>query len=243
MDTNDTTSNALQRPLIISPHLDDAVFSCGGLIAAADEVTVVTIFAGVPSKAGECATDWDMACGFANAREAIEIRRGEDKRALSSLGARAVWLDFCDSQYRETPDASAIADALMQIVQQYDPAAVVLPAGLFHADHELAHRVALQVRRDRMQSEWLMYEDALYRGIEGLLQRRLAALLADRILATPADMPLAAETESMLPAKLQAAQCYLSQLRGLNTPGRPGYADLQAPERYWRLATVRESKR
>jgi LmbE family N-acetylglucosaminyl deacetylase len=228
----------MRRPLIISPHLDDAVFSCGGLIAAAEEATVVTVFAGVPVNAEECVTEWDTACGFVNAREAIERRRGEDKRALSSLGAHAVWLDFCDSQYHETPEPSAVAHALIQVVQRHEPETILLPAGLFHSDHELAHRAALLVRRDHPHSTWLMYEDALYRGLEGLLQRRLAALLAERIAATP----LALDVHDRVPEKLQAVQCYLSQLRGLNTPGRPGYADLQVTERYWRLANIQESK-
>jgi LmbE family N-acetylglucosaminyl deacetylase len=232
----------LRRPLIISPHLDDAVFSCGCLIAAAEEATIVTIFAGVPANAEERKTEWDAACGFSNAREAIEMRRGEDKRALSSLGAHAVWLDFCDSQYDETPEAHGIADALMQAIQQHDPESILLPAGLFHSNHELASRAALLVRRDRPHSTWLMYEDALYRGIEGLLQRRLFALLAEHIAATP----FALDVHRHVPEKLHAVQCYMSQLRGLNTPGRPGYGDLHAdlrmPERYWRLANIQEPK-
>jgi hypothetical protein len=100
----------------------------------------------------------------------------------------------------------------------------------------------LLVRRDRPPSTWLMYEDALYRGIEGLLQRRLSALLAEHIAATP----FALDVHRHVPEKLQAVQCYMSQLRGLNTPGRPGYVDLQAdlrmPERYWRLAHIQEPK-
>jgi len=236
MNANDIASRALHRPLIISPHLDDAVFSCGALISAADEATVVTVFAGVPPNAEERATEWDTACGFVNAREAIERRRGEDKQAVAALGARPVWLDFCDSQYGQSYELATIARKLLEVIQHCNPDAVLVPAGLFHSDHELAHRAALLARRDRPQSLWLMYEDLLYRGVDGLLQRRLAALLDERVTATP----LALDTYNGMPAKLNAAQCYLSQLKGLNTPGRPGYADMQMPERYWRLASTQE---
>ena len=234
---DESLQKALQHVLVVSPHLDDAVFSCGGLIAAADDAAVVTIFAGVPANAETCVTEWDTACGFSNTREAIEQRRGEDKRALAVLGARSVWLDFCDSQYGNTPELTQVADALMQVIQREKPETILVPAGLFHSDHDLAHRAALQVRRDRRQSVWLMYEDALYRSIDGLLQRRLAQLLEAHIVATP----FAFDTHSRLHERLEAAQCYLSQLRGLNTPGRLGYADLQMPERYWWLADLQES--
>jgi LmbE family N-acetylglucosaminyl deacetylase len=233
----DPTSAAQQRILVVSPHLDDAVFSCGGLIAGAQEATVVTLFAGLPEQAETRQTEWDGTCGFAHAREAIERRRGEDKRAMAILRAHAVWLDFCDRQYGASPGANELAAALLEVIEQTAPDAVVLPAGLFHSDHELAHRASMLARRDRGQGEWLMYEDALYRHLDGLVQRRLVALFNERIAATA----LAIDTQEHLGAKVEAAQCYVSQLKGLSAPGRSGYADLVIPERYWRLTTLQET--
>ena len=37
------------RLLVISPHLDDAVFACGRLIASHPSCVVVTVFAGLPA--------------------------------------------------------------------------------------------------------------------------------------------------------------------------------------------------
>jgi LmbE family N-acetylglucosaminyl deacetylase len=233
----DLISAAQQRILVVSPHLDDAVFSCGGLIAGAQEATVVTLFAGLPEQADTRQTEWDGTCGFAHAREAIERRRGEDKRAMAILQAHPVWLDFCDHQYGASPGVSELAAALLEVIERTAPDAVLIPAGLFHSDHELAHRAAMLARRDRGQGEWLMYEDALYRHLDGVMQRRLLALFNERIAATP--VPI--DTQSHLGAKVEAAQCYVSQLKGLSAPGRPGYADLVIPERYWRLGALQDT--
>src|SRR4051794_5566646 len=114
MDMNRDDHDASGRaPLaVVSPHLDDAVFSCAGLIAAHPGTTVVTVFGGVPADAAQRVTDWDRDCGFANAAEAMAARRREDVEALALLGARPQVLDFCDSQYGATPTCRAVADAL-----------------------------------------------------------------------------------------------------------------------------------
>jgi len=43
--------------LVVSPHLDDAVLSCGRLLAGRPGSVVATVFAGVPSRPDQC-TDW-----------------------------------------------------------------------------------------------------------------------------------------------------------------------------------------
>ena len=60
--------------VVISPHLDDAVFGCGRLLASRPGSIVVTLFAGVPDDAGQL-TDWDARCGFTTAGEAVWARR------------------------------------------------------------------------------------------------------------------------------------------------------------------------
>ena len=72
--------------IVISPHLDDAVFSCGNLIAASHAAMVVTVFAGEPAPAPG-APEWDLAAGFSSGAQAVRARRQEDGRALRRLGA------------------------------------------------------------------------------------------------------------------------------------------------------------
>ena len=97
MTMDDACAN---RQLFISPHLDDAVFACGALIASSKAPVVTTVFAGRPPP-GTALTSWDAECRFAAGDDVIGLRRNEDRDALDVLVARPVWLDFRDDQYRE----------------------------------------------------------------------------------------------------------------------------------------------
>jgi LmbE family N-acetylglucosaminyl deacetylase len=209
--------------LVVSPHLDDAVFSCGDWLAGHSGALVVTVFAGVPNGMTRL-TPWDAACGFWGAQQAVAARRNEDSAALATLSASALWLDFLDSQYQDSPSHDALREALRGVLDRIDPGTVLFPAGLFHSDHVLVHAAMLGLISARSRPSWIMYEDALYRRSAGCLQRRLAALLEVGVYATPVAPPAAAGR------KRAALACYRSQLRALGQA-----ADLLAPEGYWRL--------
>lgn len=213
--------------LLISPHLDDAVFGCGQWLSAHPGTRVATVFAGLPADGG-VRTDWDARCGFGSAREAVLARRGEDRAALALLGCEPHWLDFGDSQYGATPTVEAVAEALSPLLEgQGEDDAFVFPLALFHSDHRLVHEACMAAWR-RHPRPALLYEDALYRGIPGLLQQRLAELLRQGLQLTPAkEKPV----EAAAP-KARAVQCYASQLRAFG-PG--GYDDTARPERRWRF--------
>lgn len=213
--------------VVISPHLDDAVFGCGALLADTPGSTVITVLAGAPAQ--PLRTDWDRRCGFADARQAIAARRAEDAAALRRLRARPLWLDFLDSQYGDVAQPAAIVAALARHLAALAPQRVLIPLGLFHSDHRLVHAAAWQLHRPRGPGELLAYEDAIYRALPGLLQQRLAELAAGGISATPA--PLQAHDADRL--KPDAVAAYASQLRAL---GPERCADLARPERYWSLA-------
>jgi LmbE family N-acetylglucosaminyl deacetylase len=89
----------LRDLVILSPHLDDAVLSLGGLIgrevAAGRSVEIVSCFtAGPPletiSAERRVFGDYSM-------------RRAEDERALAVLGARHRWLDLHERIWRDPP--------------------------------------------------------------------------------------------------------------------------------------------
>lgn len=214
--------------LVVSPHLDDAVFGCGDWLLDHPGTVVATVFAGVPP-AADARTDWDARCGFASAAQAIAARRDEDACALRILGARPVWLDFLDSQYGRSPDVAEVARALARLADELQAGQIVLPLGLFHSDHLLAHQAGLQLWRERSPAiQALAYEDCLYRNGPGALQRRLADLLHAGVAATPLKRPPPRDPAR----KAQAVQAYRSQLRAFG-PG--GYDDTARPERLWRL--------
>ncbi|MES2742043.1 MAG: PIG-L family deacetylase [Pseudomonadota bacterium] len=227
--------------LIVSPHLDDAVLSCGQLLAHHPGSVVVTVFAGVPSGARRL-TWWDAASGFSNVAKAMAVRREEDRAALGVLKARPLWLDFHDRQYRAPavpasagihtlPHLSDLMAALGEVLQQETPQTVCIPAGLGHPDHVRAHHAMLALRAHHLDKIWLMYEDALYRRRRGHLRQRLQHLQRQGVSVAP--VVLSATGSMQL--KKRALACYRSQLQALALLPR-GYADAYAPERYWRLS-------
>lgn len=94
------------RWIYISPHLDDAVLSAGGLIyeqtRAGMEVEIWTFMCGLPPTAElsdfakEIHKQWDIV----EVKDVVDIRRAEDVNAASIVGAKAVHLDFLDCIYR-----------------------------------------------------------------------------------------------------------------------------------------------
>ena len=224
--------------LLVSPHLDDAVLSCGSWLVAHPGCIVLTVFAGTPADGSRC-TDWDARSGFDSAAAAVAGRRREDEQALVPLGARPRWLDFCDGQYGESAAAATIGAALHEVLRELRPATLLLPLGLFHADHRRAHEaaaIALRELGDERPAEVLAYEDVPYRSFPGVLQRRLAELASDGVQATPHDdgQAAAADIAAAAACKAQALLAYPSQLRAFG--GADGLPDAMRPERLWRLA-------
>ena len=119
---------------VLSPHLDDGVFSLGAAISAASgTVSVVTVLAGDPQSelpAGE----WDARSGFRTAGAAARARRAEDELACGDVGATPVWLPFSDHQY---PRGAGDDEIWERIEDALGDARSVLVPGfpLMHEDH------------------------------------------------------------------------------------------------------------
>lgn len=130
---------------ILSPHLDDAVYSLGAAIGesvrAGARITVVTVFAGDPASTRP-ASPWDRRFGFRLAGEAARARRDEDRRACAMLGASPVWLPFEDEHGRPAEE-DELWDGIEAAVGQAD--AVLVPGfPLSHRDHLRLSRVVLE---------------------------------------------------------------------------------------------------
>jgi LmbE family N-acetylglucosaminyl deacetylase len=221
----------VREPLIVvSPHLDDAVLSCGRLLAHRPGAVVITLFAGRPPRSGDV-TPWDAAAGFGLADDVVGARRAEDGRALATLAARPLWLPFVDAQYGPAPSGERLAEALARAIAVGGGGTVAIPLGLFHSDHRLAHEAGLRVLGRFPHLAWLAYEDALYRGLPGLVDERVAELASAGLGPVRARLP----ADGRAAAKGRAIAAYASQLRALAGPAGPGPADALAPERYWRL--------
>lgn len=212
--------------VVISPHLDDAVLSCAGLLAARPGSTVVTVFT-ARAPAQHPLTDWDRRCGFDSAEAAMTCRLAEDREALGIVGATGLALGFLDCQYTATPDQDAplITERLFQLLASLAPASVVMPLGVFHCDHERVSDEALMIRDALPGAAWFGYEDVPHCERPGVVQARLAQLLARGVTATPVRLAVNAAD------KARAIQAYASQLKGLESTA----LGLAVHETYWRL--------
>ncbi|HEY2024709.1 PIG-L deacetylase family protein [Paraburkholderia sp.] len=222
------------RLLAISPHLDDAVLSCGLLLAAHPNAFVCTVFTAPP--ATDMTTEWDQAAGFTGAFEAMRARRAEDREALACVGARPVHLRFCDAQYQTPPAPDALNTALHRAVLEAEPTTMLIPLGLFHSDHLLVADACLTLMQRHPAVSVVAYEDVPYRSMPGAVQDRLCELGKRGYLADTAqalDTTVTPRHEQMKRAALDA---YRSQLRAF---GADASARLFSPERYWRLSMAK----
>jgi LmbE family N-acetylglucosaminyl deacetylase len=116
------------RFVVVSPHLDDAVFSLGATIASASKsgsrIEVLTVFGCDPSSRAP-ANGWDARGGFATEGEAATARREEDREACRLVGAEPNWLPFRGGGYAPDKDADAISAAILGSVSGAD--AVLVP--------------------------------------------------------------------------------------------------------------------
>jgi LmbE family N-acetylglucosaminyl deacetylase len=94
------------RWIYLSPHLDDAALSAGGLIYEQTKsgipVEIWTFMCGYPPE-GEYSPVAQMiqaSWKFSSAAEAVRERRAEDKNAAEILGASTLHFDFLDCIYR-----------------------------------------------------------------------------------------------------------------------------------------------
>jgi LmbE family N-acetylglucosaminyl deacetylase len=244
------------KHIYLSPHLDDAVLSCGGAIhartAAGEDVLVITIFAGefehgaLPPFAQEQHRLWG------NVHRPMALRRAEDVAALARLGAQVHHLHHVDAVYRvslhdqwqytnlETlfgpvhpgdplgqHQAKELANCLKGMIPLADASLIYAPlAAGCHVDHQIVHMAAQRLLEAGYQLAF--YEDYPYVETPGALEAALAA--SDAADWRPEVVPLDALD---LRAKVDALGYYRTQMATLF-----GGAEAMA-SRVWAFATTR----
>ncbi len=204
---------------VISPHLDDGVMSCGQMIAAVDQTTILTVLSRAPQ--GRLLTDYDRGCGFSSSREAVRSRQLEDREACKRLSARQRLGGILDGQYQPV-NVDDVREALSALTGD-----VVAPLGLRHPDHVAVSDAALNIYRDDVRL-WL-YEELPYRVlVPEAVPERLDALARRGVLLEQDNLPAGA-----LESKQDAARCYRSQTHDLGDLGVEHC--WLVPERYWRV--------
>jgi LmbE family N-acetylglucosaminyl deacetylase len=159
------------RWIYLSPHLDDAALSAGGLIYDQTQsgipVEIWTFMCGDPhlTEYSPFAQQLHLNWGFADAAETARERRKEDLHAAEILGAKAVHFDFLDCIYRRgrggewlyheidipprEEDASLPAQIAFAVAGRLEPDDVLvcqLAVGS-HVDHVLVRQAAERLGR------------------------------------------------------------------------------------------------
>jgi LmbE family N-acetylglucosaminyl deacetylase len=248
------------KHIYLSPHLDDAVLSCGAAIhyqAVADEtVLVITFFS------GEARQDTSLS-PFArlqhdywgNPPQPMALRRSEDLAALTLLGAEAWHLDYLDAVYRtgnqgqwlyvdldtlygtvhlQDPLAvegcRALADHLSALIPADGQAMVYAPLGV---GQHVDHQIVHRAACQLVDRGYRLafYEDYPYVERPGAVETALAASGAS---SWPSE--IRAVEAADLAAKVSALSYYRTQLSVLF-----GGADVM-PSRVWAFAATRSAE-
>ena len=172
--------NQLMRWIYLSPHLDDAALSAGGLIYeqthSGTPVEIWTFMCGYPPEdepsafAQSLHTQW----GFASAAEAIRMRRLEDEKAAGLLGAKIVHFDFLDCIYRRGKNGEWLYSGISFAPQADD-------AGL---PQQIANAISARL----MPDDVLVCQLSVGSHVDHVLVRRAAELLG-RPLFYDIDVP------------------------------------------------------
>jgi LmbE family N-acetylglucosaminyl deacetylase len=219
-------SDASPTHIYLSPHLDDAVFSCGGMIhqqtQARERVIVITICAGGPPAGPFSEFAQSLHERWQTPLEAVAVRRAEDLAALELLGAEGIHLSTPDCIYRVESSGQHLyaseeslfgdlhlselnlvrrtADQIARLARTFPRPRLYAPLGMgHHVDHQLTHQAVELAGR-----AYAYFEDYPYveRGQSDTRTVLAAKLIPELVYLTPADIA----------AKVQAIAAYASQL-------------------------------
>ena len=169
------------RWIYLSPHFDDAVLSCGGLIfeqtRQGTPAEIWTILAGDPplGPLSEFARQNHALWGLSGGQETVAMRRAEDEQACSLVGANLVHFDIPDCIYRRSRQGQAL----------YSETVISTP---HPADRKLPDRMAATLRSELRKDDILVCPLALGSHVDHILVRQAVESLHQPLLYY-ADVP------------------------------------------------------
>jgi LmbE family N-acetylglucosaminyl deacetylase len=182
------------RTLVIAPHPDDEVLGAGGTIArlaaAGNEVYVAVVTEGKPP---------------AYSPEAVRRVREEAHKAHARLGVKETrWLGLPAAGLAETAHSELNA-AIFSLVSELRPKTLFVPfVGDMHIDHQLIFASAMVAARPHFEN----YPELI------LAYETLSETNWNAPYLTPQFTPnVFVDISDWLDAKLEAMQCFASQVR------------------------------
>jgi len=225
----------------LSPHFDDAVFSCGGAIhqqrRRGEAVLVVTVCAAVPDATLSFSSVAErLHALMGSPEEVVALRRAEDRAALARLGADGLWLGVTDCIYRRAGRGSWYYTSLPEVFGRVHPGDEALAAEIAtavqekvaggpqttlyapltvggHVDHQVVHRAARVLRAHGWRV--VFFEDYPYAEPDHPhpLDPANTSTLAATVAAWPSLAPRSIRlSEDDMQAKIDGAGAYRSQV-------------------------------
>ncbi len=214
------------RWVVLSPHLDDAALSAGGLIAALRSVASVevwTIFCGATflGPYSDLARWLHAASGGSTGSRLSWRRRKEDRAACRRLGAEPRHFRWKDAPYRTSDDG----DFLYETCQQ---------ATWHPHDNRMIATVTAEVQRGLRDSDVVLAPLAIGGHVDHMITRKVAELLKMPSVMYYPEVPYLETFEEEMKPKtdglctleytlmapeiedwISAVTCYVSQMRML----------------------------
>jgi LmbE family N-acetylglucosaminyl deacetylase len=222
--------------LILSPHFDDAVLSCGGiihhLVKSGQTVDVRTVMAGEPVQLPETPLVHDLHARWQEGDNPVQARIQEDEVALWKLGAKVSrMVNWTDCIYRTARDGEAlypeqptifgeihpkdqVAQLLPTIVLKAHevPRTIYAPLGAgHHVDHQIVRNWALTLKQYYPWVALKFYEEYPYTEKPQAVDQALT-YLRSTYPALHLELEVVPLTEDDIQGKLDAIFCYKSQI-------------------------------
>ncbi len=175
-----TSKKHKYRNIIISPHIDDAFLSLGGLLTR-DKRTkqkVVDIFT---------ITNFTLK-GPGNPKQITILRKKEEKKNARKLGVEVDFLPFYDNPVRKGGEKEKLVERVKENLKPYldQGERVFFPLGIGnHIDHVVTSKAALELLHETWNTNIYFYEDLPYAIKSTRIFSLLKPLLGEQAFAGP----------------------------------------------------------
>lgn len=225
------------KNIFISPHFDDAIGSCGGLIQSLDNVLICTIFTKqykgeLSQVAKDLHNDWNL-------KNAVKSRKKENKNACKFLKLKSTNLNFLEFIYRKNSTGFICKsfESLFGNENIYEKELEIelikkiknkfsinnqfyFPMSMGgHVDHVLLHNVGLVLNSEGYKVKF--YQDFSYQINDSIKNYKVEKFYFD---------------EMVLNKKITACMCYVSQmpdLFGNNDNAKKYFKKFKEKEKYY----------
>jgi len=222
---------------IVSPHIDDAILSLGGLVMDLinkDKRIHITYLFTVSNW-----TNPNAISGLTYSKDEAaisQLRKEEEKSIMAELNYACDFLDLHDLPLRfgnravdEQAIIREITKRLHATVTKDD--LIFFPLGLDHADHIITHKVGLQFIVAGYQV--IFYEDLPYAALGNYDHKKQYSILKEQELEPViVDVDIHKKMDLLRHYESQMSQIWLNHIRNYSYSAK----DNQYYERYWKPA-------